>query len=326
MTGAGPPPRRPATGAARDPAAARRRGDLERPAHRRGLGRRAPRGGCHRAARPRLAAAPRPGAGRRAARHATARATRWSRARATRPAALRAAREAGDRALGNDDPAAAADTLRDALALWRGPPLADFATRSSRQGRSPAWRTCGWRRPSCVSRRSSARRHARLVGELQALVRAHPLRERLCGQLMLALYRDGRQAEALETYRAARAGWSTRSASSPARTCSELERRILAHDARLLLDRRPARAGRAILVLPAGDATIDALVALARDARCARRPRAGDRRARRRRPQLAARSGAAQRPCARQRRERGVTARMAAFSSPTRRRRGPACR
>ena len=72
--------------------------------------------------------------------------------------------------------------------------------------------------------------HARLVGELEALVREHPLRERLIGQLMLALYRSGRQADALESYRIARRRLVDELGLEPGRELQELERAILAHD------------------------------------------------------------------------------------------------
>jgi DNA-directed RNA polymerase specialized sigma24 family protein len=160
-------------------------------------------------------------------------------------------------------------------------------------------------------------RHARLVGELRALVRDHPLRERPCCQLMLALYRDGRQTEALETYRAARGRLVDEVGLEPGPDLQELERQILAQDPALRLDRPRPAPSRAILVLPAHDATIDALVALAEP--------------------LAARGGhelliaalvddATQVSAAAARlhtvragaAERGVTARTAAFSSPDR--------
>jgi DNA-binding SARP family transcriptional activator len=173
--------------------------------------------------------------------------------------------EAGDRALGNDDPAAAADSLREALALWRGPPLADFSYAPFAQG---AIVRLDELRLAAIELRVEAElalgEHARLAGELQALVREHPLRERLCGQLMLALYRDGRQAEALEAYRAARARLVEEIGLEPGPELHDLERRILAQDESLMVDRRarPAPA-RAILVLAQQDATLDALVALA---------------------------------------------------------------
>jgi DNA-binding SARP family transcriptional activator len=98
-----------------------------------------------------------------------------------------------------------AELLRRALELWRGEPLADFryetwaATEATRLEEL---------RLATVEERIDAElelgRHADLAGELEALVAQHPLRERLCGQLMLALYRSGRQAEALEVYQATR--------------------------------------------------------------------------------------------------------------------------
>jgi DNA-binding SARP family transcriptional activator len=73
--------------------------------------------------------------------------------------------------------------------------------------------------------------HARLVGELEALVREHPLRERFIAQLMLALYRSGRQADALESYRVARGRLVEELGLKPGRELQALERAILAQDA-----------------------------------------------------------------------------------------------
>ena len=83
-------------------------------------------------------------------------------------------------------------------------------------------------------------RHADLVGELAAAVRAHPLRERLAGQLMLALYRSGRQADALAAYRDARTTLVEELGLEPGEELRELQRRILAHDPALDLARRAA--------------------------------------------------------------------------------------
>jgi DNA-binding SARP family transcriptional activator len=103
------------------------------------------------------------------------------------------------------EPALAAAKLREALALWRGTPLADLSYEAFAQ---PAIRRLEELRVSTVEKRIDADlalgRHPDLVPELEALVAEHPLRERLRGQLMLALYRSGRQAEALDAYRSAR--------------------------------------------------------------------------------------------------------------------------
>ena len=82
-------------------------------------------------------------------------------------------------------------------------------------------------------------RHAELVGELEALVAEHPLRERLRRQLVLALYRGGRQAEALEAYRAARVTLIDELGLEPTPALRELEQAILTHEPGLELRRRP---------------------------------------------------------------------------------------
>ena len=73
-------------------------------------------------------------------------------------------------------------------------------------------------------------RHAEVVGELEALIGEHPYRERLRAQLMLALYRCDRQADALQAYQDARAGWSTELGIEPGERLRELEQAILAQD------------------------------------------------------------------------------------------------
>ena len=95
--------------------------------------------------------------------------------------------------------------LREALALWRGPPLAEFAFEAFAQ---PEIARLEELRLAVLEDRLDADleagRHADVVGELEALVEEHPLRERFREQLMLALYRSGRQAEALEAFQRAR--------------------------------------------------------------------------------------------------------------------------
>jgi DNA-binding SARP family transcriptional activator len=98
-------------------------------------------------------------------------------------------------ALRSGDPGRASDLLRDALRLWRGPALADFAYEPFAQG---AIARLDELRLVALEGRIEADlalgRHTELVAELEALVGEHPLREGLRGQLMLALYRSGRQA------------------------------------------------------------------------------------------------------------------------------------
>ena len=98
-----------------------------------------------------------------------------------------------------------AKLLREALALWRGAPLADFAYESFAQGEI---RRLEELRLEALEERMDADlelgKGGELVGELERLVAENPLRERLRGQLMLSLYRTGRQAEALQAYLDAR--------------------------------------------------------------------------------------------------------------------------
>jgi DNA-binding SARP family transcriptional activator len=122
--------------------------------------------------------------------------------------------------------------LRSALSLWRGSPLADFTYEPFAE---PAILRLEELRITALESRIESDlalgRHAALIGELQALVAEHPLRERLRGQLMLALYRSGRQAEALETYRQGRATLLEELGIDPSPALQELERAILRQDA-----------------------------------------------------------------------------------------------
>src|SRR5947208_6582088 len=99
------------------------------------------------------------------------------------------------------EPDERAETLRKALELWRGPALADFSFEAFAQ---PHITHLEELRLATLEERVQAdldaARHSELVGELEALVEEHPVRERLRGQYMLALYRSGRQAEALQAY------------------------------------------------------------------------------------------------------------------------------
>jgi WD40 repeat protein/DNA-binding SARP family transcriptional activator len=113
--------------------------------------------------------------------------------------------EEGRRALAAGQAEQAAASLREGLALWRGPPLADLAVESFAE--TDVARLEEQRLDALETRVEAdlaAGRHGALVGELRQLVADNPTRERLAGQLMLALYRCGRQAEALEAFRSAR--------------------------------------------------------------------------------------------------------------------------
>ena len=119
----------------------------------------------------------------------------------------------------------------EALALWRGPPLSDFAHSRFAQAEIARLEDLHL---ACLEERIEqdlhARRYAELTGELEALIAEHPLRERLRGQLMLALYRSGRQAEALDAYQAARRALVDELGIEPGRELRELHQRILNQD------------------------------------------------------------------------------------------------
>jgi class 3 adenylate cyclase/DNA-binding SARP family transcriptional activator len=134
-----------------------------------------------------------------------------------------------------------------ALEQWRGEPLADFADQRFAE---PEIARLEELRLACVEQRIERDladgRHAELVGELEALVHAHPLREHLRAQLMLALYRAGRQAEALEAYQAARSALVDGLGIEPGAALRELHQQILTQDPVLDLPAPtapPARAG-----------------------------------------------------------------------------------
>jgi predicted ATPase/DNA-binding SARP family transcriptional activator len=141
-------------------------------------------------------------------------------------------------ALGRDDPECAATDLQTALALWRGEALADYRFDEFAQREIARLEEL---RVEAIEERLAAElargRGEDLVGELQALVAEHPLRERLRGQLMVALYRAGRQAEALEVMRAGRQMLVDELGIEPGPELRRLERMILAHDSALAADR-----------------------------------------------------------------------------------------
>jgi predicted ATPase/DNA-binding SARP family transcriptional activator len=140
----------------------------------------------------------------------------------------------GHAALATGRPDAAAALLAEGLALWRGPALADVAHEPFAEGEVARLSEL---RLAAVEDRVEADlalgRHAAVVGELEALVAEHPLRERLRGQLMRALYRSGRQAEALEAYRRTRRLLGEELGLDPSPELRRLEAAVLAQDAGL---------------------------------------------------------------------------------------------
>ena len=137
----------------------------------------------------------------------------------------------GRKALGAGDPALAAARLREALSLWRGPPLADIADgRFLEQERARLDELRLGALEERIEADLALGAGAVLVDELQALVREHPLREQPAAQLMLALYRAGRQAEALAVYKQTRDRLVDELGIEPGRPLKELEQAILRQD------------------------------------------------------------------------------------------------
>jgi DNA-binding SARP family transcriptional activator/streptogramin lyase len=133
--------------------------------------------------------------------------------------------------------------LREGLAMWRGPPLVDFAYDGFAQREIAR---LGELRLAALEQRIDADlalgRHRQVVAELEDLAAANPLRERLRGQLMLALHRCGRQADALEVYRTGRSRSVAELGLEPGAELRELQDRILADDPQLAPPPPPPRA------------------------------------------------------------------------------------
>jgi serine/threonine protein kinase/WD40 repeat protein/DNA-binding SARP family transcriptional activator len=138
-------------------------------------------------------------------------------------------------------------TLNGALELWRGPALADLATEPSLAGDIARLEEL---RLQAIEDKIAAEldlgRHARAVAELETLTRAHPLRERLWGELMLALYRSDQQAEALAAYERARTTLAEELGIDPTHDLRALHERILRQDPDLDLQGEPLRGYRLV--------------------------------------------------------------------------------
>jgi DNA-binding SARP family transcriptional activator len=186
--------------------------------------------------------------------------------------------EAARRSRSGGDPAAASASLHEGLGLWRGSPLSDFT--AERFAQAPIERLEELRLTAEEERVEAdlcLGRHRELVGELRALIAEHPLRERLCGQLMLALYRCGRQAEALEVYQDARRTLVGELGIEPGHELQRLEKAILLQDPSLEpppggihrepggapVGIEPAQSARAILLAAFSSHELDVLLPFA---------------------------------------------------------------
>jgi class 3 adenylate cyclase len=163
--------------------------------------------------------------------------------------------EVARRALAAGDAGVAAAKLREGLELWRGPALADLRHELFAQREIARLEEL---RLTAVEDRIEVDlalgRHADLVGELEALVAQQPLRERLRAHLMLALYRSGRQAEALDVYQKTRQSLVDQLGIEPSRSLQRLERAILLQDPSLDLEQptAPPTVERGAEAAPAG--------------------------------------------------------------------------
>ena len=147
---------------------------------------------------------------------------------------------AAGRALLTHDPGAASRRLDEALQMWRGPPLADFTYEDFAQieiTRLSEVHTLA--QVDRIEADMQLGRARELIGELEALHVAHPTRERVVALLMLALYRSGRQREALQVSRRFRTAMVDEIGLEPSAELQRLEEQILLHDTRLELHGHP---------------------------------------------------------------------------------------
>lgn len=155
------------------------------------------------------------------------------------------------------NPMAAAEELRRALALWRGRPYADVADFPGLMGEV---HRLGELRLTAVETRIEADlalgRHAAVVAELEALAAEHPFRESLRAKHMLALYRDGRQADALRAYRRTQDFLREELGVDPSPELAGLEERILNHDYTLIHSREVVSEQLALLFTDIVDSTL----------------------------------------------------------------------
>ena len=157
----------------------------------------------------------------------------------------------GRRALEVGEPEQAAESLREALALWRGPPLVDFSYEPFAQqeiARLEELRMAA--QEERIEADLALGRHTELTAELETLVAAQPLRERLRGQLMLALYRCDRQVEALEVFRHGRERLVEELGLQPSPALRRLEQAILTHSGELASSAAPGASGARRLPVP----------------------------------------------------------------------------
>ncbi|HEY2940460.1 MAG TPA: AfsR/SARP family transcriptional regulator [Gaiellaceae bacterium] len=170
-------------------------------------------------------------------------------------------------AQGAGEPSRRAELLREALSLWRGPALAEFRDEPFARAAS---RRLGELRLSALEQRLEADLQlgddSRLIPELESLVTAEPLREGPRRQLMLALYRSGRQADALERYREGRRLLVDELGIEPGPALQELEQAILRQDP-ALGERRERSVPRRGAVVSLGSRLVDLLAPLCADGR-----------------------------------------------------------
>lgn len=144
---------------------------------------------------------------------------------------------------GGAQPEVAARKLREALGLWRGPALADFAYDDFARNEIDRLEEL---RLTAIEKKMDADlalgQHAELIAELEALLAEHPLRERFRAQLMRALYRAGRQVEALQVYQNGRAAFRDELGLDPSEELQDLQKAILGHDPSLVA--LPSRVAR----------------------------------------------------------------------------------